>query len=74
MQQLGRDRVAGTGTLVIARSGATKQSIVLLRGEMDCFAEPVIGPRVRADPLARNDGTIEGRLAKSAVPYTASTL
>ncbi len=23
---------------------------------MDCFAEPVIGPRVRADPLARNDG------------------
>jgi len=22
---------------------------------MDCFAEPVIGPRVRADPLARND-------------------
>jgi len=23
---------------------------------MDSFAEPVIGPRVRADPLARNDG------------------
>jgi len=22
---------------------------------MDCFAEPVIGPRFRADPLARND-------------------
>src|SRR4051794_21836551 len=24
-------------------------------GWMDCFAEPVIEPRVRADPLARND-------------------
>jgi hypothetical protein len=23
---------------------------------LDCFAEPVIGPRIRADPLARNDG------------------
>jgi hypothetical protein len=24
--------------------------------EMDRFAEPVIGRRIRADPLARNDG------------------
>ncbi len=26
--------------------------------ELDCFAEPVIGPRVRADPLARSGGSI----------------
>jgi hypothetical protein len=25
-------------------------------GKVDCFAEPVIGRRLRADPLARNDG------------------
>src|SRR6185437_7920258 len=25
------------------------------RGAVDCFAAPVIGPRVRADPLARDD-------------------
>jgi hypothetical protein len=31
---------------VIARSKATKQSTLSLRGEMDCFAEPVIGRRV----------------------------
>jgi hypothetical protein len=30
---------------VIARSAATKQSIPCLRGQMDCFAEPVIGRR-----------------------------
>ena len=30
---------------VIARSEATKQSILPLRREMDCFAEPVIGRR-----------------------------
>jgi len=30
---------------VIARSEATKQSILSLRGKMDCFAEPVIGRR-----------------------------
>jgi hypothetical protein len=30
---------------VIARSEATKQSILPVRGEMDCFAEPVIGRR-----------------------------
>ncbi len=40
---------------VFARSGATKQSILSLRGEMDCFAEPVNG-RAFARPLARNDG------------------
>jgi len=30
-------------SLVIARSKATKQSSFLGRGDMDCFAEPVIG-------------------------------
>jgi hypothetical protein len=30
---------------VIARSIATKQSILSFRGPMDCFAEPVIGRR-----------------------------
>jgi hypothetical protein len=30
---------------VIARSEATKQSILPVRGEMDCFAKPVIGRR-----------------------------
>jgi hypothetical protein len=39
---------------VIARGDATKQSIVSLRGEMDWFAEPVIGAHSR-DPLAAND-------------------
>jgi hypothetical protein len=29
---------------------------------MDCFAEPVIGPRICADPLARNDGRIQFRI------------
>jgi hypothetical protein len=38
-----------------AKADATKQSILPLRGKMDCFAEPVIGPHSR-DPLARNDG------------------
>jgi len=28
-----------------------------LRGEMDCFAEPVMGAHSR-DPLARNDGVL----------------
>jgi hypothetical protein len=44
--------------LVIARSGATKQSRVS-GAALDCFAEPVIGRAfarpVGADPLARND-------------------
>jgi hypothetical protein len=31
--------------VVIARSEATKQSILSLRGEMDCFAEFIIGRR-----------------------------
>jgi hypothetical protein len=35
--------VWGGSVNVIARSEATKQSIRSLRGEMDCFAEPVIG-------------------------------
>jgi hypothetical protein len=35
---------------------ATKQSTLFLCGTMDCFAEPVIGRRIRADPVARNDG------------------
>src|SRR5712672_1706307 len=42
-----RARIAPRGrevvSAVIARSEATKQSILSLRGEMDCFAEPVIG-------------------------------
>src|SRR6266478_4244102 len=33
---------------------ATKQSTLSLRGEMDCFAEPVIG-RLCADPWLAND-------------------
>src|SRR5258708_21878757 len=39
---------------------ATKQSILPLRGAMDCFAEPVIG-RAFARPVARND--VESELA-----------
>src|SRR5258708_40199605 len=39
---------------------ATKQSILSLRCEMDCFAEPVIG-RAFARPVARND--VESELA-----------
>jgi hypothetical protein len=35
---------------VIARSEATKQSILSLRGEMDCFAEFIIG-RAFARPV-----------------------
>src|ERR1700730_18013259 len=35
-----------------------KQSILSLRGEMDCFAEPASGAHSR-DPLARNDGLTE---------------
>ena len=31
---------------------------IYVSGEMDCFAEPVIGPRFRANPLARNDGGV----------------
>jgi hypothetical protein len=42
--------------IVIARSKATKQSILSLRGEMDCFAEPVVGRAFARYPLARNDG------------------
>jgi len=41
---------------VIARSEATKQSILSFCGEMDCFAEPVIGRRFAPTRLARNDG------------------
>jgi hypothetical protein len=41
--------------LVIARSEATKQSILSFGGKMDCFAEFIIGRRLRADPVARND-------------------
>jgi hypothetical protein len=33
------------GFPVIARSEATKQSILSFRGEMDCFAEFIIGRR-----------------------------
>ena len=43
--------------VVIARSVATKQSILPLRSEMDYFAEPVIG-RAFARPVGShsNDG------------------
>ena len=41
--------------LVIARSESDEAIHVPASGDMDCFAEPVIGPRIRADPLARND-------------------
>jgi len=41
--------------IVIARSKATKQSILSSCCGMDCFAEPVIG-RAFARPVARNDG------------------
>jgi hypothetical protein len=41
--------------LEIVIASEAKQSILLLRGEMDCFAEPVIGAHSR-DPLAHNDG------------------
>jgi len=34
---------------------------------MDCFAEPVIRPRVRADPLARNDGKFRHSVAALAL-------
>jgi hypothetical protein len=34
---------------------ATKQSIAQQERKLDCFAEAVIGRRVRTDPLARND-------------------
>jgi hypothetical protein len=37
---------------------------------MDCFAEPVIGRRKSADPLARNDGsTVIARLDR-AIQYS----
>ena len=41
-------------TIVIARSERDEAIHVSAGGEMDCFAEPVIGA-VRADPLACND-------------------
>ncbi len=49
-----RGREVASGFVVIA--SAAKQSILSLRGEMDCFAEPVIGAHSR-DPVARNDGS-----------------
>jgi hypothetical protein len=46
-----RRRIHGVLTfVVIARSEATKQSILSSRGDMDCFAEPVIG-RAFARPV-----------------------
>jgi hypothetical protein len=39
---------------------------------MDCFAEPVIGRRIRADPVARNDerlSTVVARLDR-AIQYS----
>jgi hypothetical protein len=45
-----RGEIAESYLDVIARSKATKQSTLSLRGEMDCFAEPVIG-RAGARPV-----------------------
>src|SRR6185437_16963961 len=43
-------------SLASSLRGAKRRSNPESRAEtLDCFAEPVIGPRVRADPLARND-------------------
>ena len=39
---------------VIARSAATMQSRLPVRGTLDCFVEPVLGP-VKPNPRARND-------------------
>jgi hypothetical protein len=45
------DSIIGvSGILVIARSDATKQSIVTVALAVDCFAEPVIG-RAFARPV-----------------------
>src|SRR6266403_2548373 len=65
-----RSLVLEIGATSLRVAEATKQSILPLRGDMDCFAEPVIGrrgachrARVRAtrwrDPLARNDGRLK---------------
>ena len=40
--------------IVIAR-GAADEAIQSEFATLDCFAEFIIGPRIRADPLARND-------------------
>src|SRR3569832_992194 len=40
---------------------------------LDCFAEPVIGPRVRADPLARNDGYCAGSACARGPPRIRAT-
>jgi hypothetical protein len=40
-----RREIAGVWLDVIARSAATKQSIVTVALAVDCFAEPVIGRR-----------------------------
>ena len=36
---------------------------------MDCFAESVVGPRVRADPLARNDDSTSSHPRSKACGY-----
>jgi len=40
---------------------------------MDCFAEPVIGPRVRADPLARNDDQSSANMNNPQLPARRRT-
>jgi hypothetical protein len=47
--------VRGGTVAVTERGEATKQSILSLRGEMDCFAE-LSSAALCADPVARNDG------------------
>jgi hypothetical protein len=65
------------------RSGTTKQSILSLRREMDCFAEPVIGRRFAPtrwlamtapdahsrDPLAHNDASFCEGSSHYATPH-----
>jgi len=38
------------------------QPFARFKCNLDCFAEPVIGRRIRADPLARNDDGADGIL------------
>jgi hypothetical protein len=48
-------RWVAMGYVVIARSETTKQSKLLARRPMDCFAALAMTQRGRRDPVARND-------------------
>jgi len=65
MARRGRERTSGF--FVIA--SAAKQSILSLRGQMDCFASLAMTERVArecADPLARNDVIMRSRPSSPA--------